>query len=143
VSLEGAYPRSHFFEIVYFGAGRMLDHFSVVFQAADFGGRGTLIHAYDGEQLVMGVVTSTALEDYFSWHQDPGSEKRALVVQRNMTSFKQIMAAKYKIKEFDFYEKNGVRYPKVTIVKADMRRSGLEFTDDVLAMAARAGFAGP
>jgi hypothetical protein len=116
-----------------FGAENMLHSFIVSHQSGNFGGQATLVFAYDGDQLVVGIVASAVLEDYFGWDHDPGAEMRAVVVDRNRSSFEKIMSAKYSAGNIGSYQVDGRRYPKVSISEDDMRRSGLDFTDGILA----------
>ena len=115
----------------------MLHSFIVSHQASNFGGHATLIFAYDDNQLVVGVVPSGVLEDYFRWDHDPGADMRAIVVDRNLSSFEKIMASKYSAGDISSCEADGRRYPKVTIFVDDMQRSGFEFTDAILAKSVR------
>jgi hypothetical protein len=121
-------------------SGGTLDRFEVVHAAGDFGGRGTLVHAYDGRQLVLTAVTHEALEDYFQTERYATSEC-ALIVERNLDAFRDIIAAKYAAGDFTTYQKYGQTYPLITVFLGDMERSGHSFSDSVVEMARAARWA--
>lgn len=118
---------------------RALHTFNVIREAADFEGRGTLIHCFDDLKLILTVVPREAVEDYFGLTALT-SEQRALLVDRNIESFKSIIEAKYRAHLFGSYEGHGRSYPLLTVTEHDMRDSRLEFTSTVLEMARRSGF---
>lgn len=98
-----------------------------------------LVHCYAGRQLVLTYVSLEALRDYFHVPGDVRITLRQwnLVVDRNLGAFKPIIEAKFARDEWDFHNAYGQSYPKLVVTLEDMRRSGEEFTIDVLGLDAQ------
>jgi hypothetical protein len=121
----------------------MLTQFSVVHEAGDFEGRGTLIHCFDGPQMVLAVVTRTALDDYFPKRRLTNSQ-RNLLVDRHIEQFERIVTAKYEASAIERYKSpiTGQTFPLVVVTAADLAQSSAALSDSVLDIAAAAGFHG-
>lgn len=118
----------------------MVKDFTVVYEAPDFYSRGPLIHCYDGDRLVLTVIAREAIEDYFRLPTSTPEQRSLLVDGNNLAGFGRITAAKYEAGEVGSYSGYGATHPLVTVTLDDITKSGETFTDDVLKMAAGAGF---
>ncbi len=72
--------------------------------------------------------------DYF---RVPGNSRVTLaqwnlVVDRNLDAFSAIIEAKYERGDWDVHSAYGQSYPRLTVTLEDMRRSGEQFTIEVL-----------
>jgi len=128
--------------IANFWGYEMLSDFTVVYASNSFDGRGSLIHCFDGRELVLAVVQRTALDDYFAWTGRSARDAN-LVTDSNLASFEKIISTKYLVGDYGYYEKYGRVYRLLTVNEQDMHRSGLEFTDRILAVAEPSGWADP
>jgi hypothetical protein len=93
-----------------------------------------LVHCHAGKQLVLAYVSRNALEDRL--RVSGGSRitlpEWSLVVDRNLEAFKRIIEAKFERGEWQVHSAFGQSNPRLVVTEEDMRRSGDEFTIDVL-----------
>jgi hypothetical protein len=113
-----------------------LSAFAVVHERGDASAvlDNPLVHCYSGKQLILTYVSRQALMDYF---RVPGDSRVTLaqwnlVVDRNLEAFSRIIEAKYERDDWDVHSAYGQSYPRVTVTLEDMRRSGEQFTIEVL-----------
>ena len=122
-----------------------LTELSVVHESGDFD--GTIIHGFDGRELILAHVTRDALDDYFGWpwslpdEKAPSLRERHLVVDRNLAAFEPIIQDKYRRGEFGMLDRAGSSLKLIEIRSSDIPRGSVELTDDVVQMARAARFA--
>lgn len=122
-----------------------LNEFSVVHASGEYD--GTLIHCFDGNELVLVLVTSTALDDYFGWpwslpdQKRPSHSERHLVVDRNLAAFEPVIQAKYKKGEFTLLDRATSSLKTIWIGGSDIPRGHITLTDEVIQMARAARWA--
>ncbi len=108
---------------------------------------GTIIHCFDGRELVLALVTCVALDDYFGWpwslpdEKRPSLAERHLVVDRNLSAFEPIIQGKYQRGEYGVINKSGSSLKLIEVTGEDVPRRSVELTDTVVHMARAARFA--
>jgi hypothetical protein len=101
-------------------------------------GRSTIIHGFDGRELVLAEVEWKALDDYFGWpsslpdRQAPSPSERDLVVDRNLSALEPIINNKYKRGDFTVLDRAGSSLKRIMIASADFPRGQIALTDSVL-----------
>jgi hypothetical protein len=122
-----------------------LTEFSIV-HASD-GLDGTVVHCFDENELILALVTSEALDDYFGWPRSLPGEKRPslterhLVVERNMAAIEPIVQIKYLRGDYDILNRSGYSLKLIMVRGADIPRGRVELTDGVLQMSRAARWA--
>lgn len=123
----------------------MLTDLTVVHAGADFD--GTVIHAFDGRDLVLTLVTRTALENHFGWpwslpdQKLPSMRENQLVVDRNLAALEPIIQEKYRRGDYGILNRYGSSPIFIEITSADIPRGKIELTDSVIQMSRAAHFA--
>lgn len=118
---------------------------TVVHAAADFD--GTIIHGFDGGELVLTLVTTTALNDHFGWpwslpdQKLPALGEYHLVVDRNLAALEPIIQDKYRRADYRILHRFGSSLKFIEITYADIPRGRLDLTDNVIQVARAARFA--
>ena len=117
-----------------------LSAFAVVHERGDVSAvlDDPLVHSYSGKQLILTYVSRQALMDHFRIPGDSGITLAQwnLVVDRNLAAFSRIIEAKYERDDWDVHSAYGQSYPRLTVTQEDMRRSGEQFTIEVLKLGA-------
>ena len=123
----------------------MLTGLSVVHADSDFD--GTIIHGFDGRELVLAFIARTALDDYFGWlwslpdQKRPSLKEHHLVVDRNLVVLEPIIQEKYHRGDYSIIHRYGSSRKFIEIAYAHIPRGKIELTDNVIQMSRAAHFA--
>jgi hypothetical protein len=90
-----------------------------------------MIHALHDEQLILGFVLRTALDDYFE-KRGLTQDQRGLLVEANIEALGKIMDKKYSQETPVNYVRHGSTFPRVEISLDDLRLSGERLSASVL-----------
>jgi hypothetical protein len=124
----------------------MLSGLCVVHADGDFD--GTVIHGFDGRDLVLAFVGRTALDDYFGWPwsvpegRRPSVAEHRVVVDRNLAALEPIIQEKYRLGGYRYLNRCGSSLKFVEIVSTDIERGKIALTDSVI-QTRRAGHFSP
>ncbi|MFZ0694022.1 MAG: hypothetical protein WAN51_07715 [Alphaproteobacteria bacterium] len=124
----------------------MLSDLSVVHANGDFD--GTIIHAFDGRELVLAFVTRTALDDDFDrpWslpnQRQPTLKEHRLVVVRHLAAIEPVIQEKYHRGNYRMLDRYGSSRQLIEITHADIPRGKIELTDSVIQISRAAHFVG-
>src|SRR5262249_35428132 len=100
-----------------------------------------LVHCFDGVQTVLVFVSREAVDDYFR-RRDLTPPQRELLIDRNLDNLAPVISAKYERGEVSTYASpTGRGYPQIELMHADLEKTPEKLTDNVLDIAAHAGFA--
>jgi hypothetical protein len=88
---------------------------------------GTLIHCFDGRELVLGLVDRTGLNNYFHWPKAARDEGRVslrkchLVAEQNLALIGPILDMNYQRGEFEMLHRFGSSLKLVRITEPELK----------------------
>jgi hypothetical protein len=129
-----------------FAGGIMLTGLSVVYADSDFD--GTIIHCFNGRELVLAFVTRAGLDDYFEWpwslpdQSRPSLREHHLVVDRNLVAIESVIQEKYRRDDYCMLHRYGSSLKFIEITHADIPREKITLTNSVIQVSHNARLVG-
>jgi hypothetical protein len=110
----------------------------------DHGLDGVAVHCWEGQRLVLALITRQAIDDTFDQLRPHEEDRRRitkqqgnLLVDANISAFARIICAKTGTGDYTMVARGGYERPVVMITFDDVQRSGEKFSAGVLAIADR------
>lgn len=91
-----------------------------------------VIHAWHGSEMVLAIVPTSQLEDYFHRAKRLNGKEANLLVDRNLDAIARIVSAKFERGEYKPYARFNSTLPCVELNLQDLEQSDEKLTDSVL-----------
>ena len=97
-----------------------LKDFTVIQRPSNRDWDGALIHCWDGETLVLGVVTQSALQVGFHLPVLPSREACISLTQINLALLELIIVEKYACGNFSTIQEGDRKHPLIVVTSSDL-----------------------